>query len=583
MLYTFNRFVILFSFLGLTLVTLNAQLPEKGDWKTRLGTKDPTRAKFLFNDVVFPKSSPIFNVNDIPTLGFYVQFREMLDLAPYCDYELYSGTLYEDNGTSLYKRLLDNTSDPAVRMMLVEDVISIGNRFVSNIDSINVLRENNKATKGLPLKMPLAMIKRAHNNYLYAHNPQYYPEHLYDKTKAYNLYREAFKAFRDSKDSQGKELHAFYVLEYFKVCYELYKSDENLYYEQFLNDYLELVEVCDKLLIPYDNIADSIKNNVKDSTYALFRDYNSITKGVDIQIRDTIINGQFIEYYDTIPYGIKPLFKASGAGSPENLRKYFTPRLIDNYNNAEFLNSSIHFMYENEFTRDSLFFRYCEASYNLEPTFENCIGYASFMPSDSVGKKKKIDCYLKALNKSSSEVDKTMIRFYIALSLYTERPKRHDIDSISGKTILKNYGFTTKEYLDWENGITTCNRQLELLLENKELLLNHPKKIAARNMPAQAYYMLGVNSLIPAVRLYNVKMLDEAINYFRQSQALGLDQSQPINGRKVNIAQMISTANRYKSAVNDALIEQRNNDKRQREYQEYLRNKKAEEEFWSNN
>ena len=80
---------------------------------------------------------------------------------------------------------------------------------------------------------------------MFAHDPKYYPAHLYDKEKAYNLYKEAFKEFLASKGDQGKELHAYYVREYYTACEDLYRSDEEKYYEQFLSDYQEIVQVCD--------------------------------------------------------------------------------------------------------------------------------------------------------------------------------------------------------------------------------------------------------------------------------------------------------------------------------------------------
>lgn len=565
-----------------------AQLPKDGDWKTRMGIISPQKAKNLY-EKVFAKESPIIDTSNTDgiNLKFYIEeFKPLMDLAPYCDYVYYGGYLFQEQtdragntSLSFYQRLLNKIDDLAIRMIIVEDLLGLGLRFVNDLDSINAVRNNYYASIGLKkdsLSLAVAMTKYAHLYYKYAGNPKYYPAHLYSKVQARDNFRKAFRMLVEKNINPGQELEAFYVREYYLACEDLYNSDRDRYYEQFLNDYLELVEVCDNLLIRYGDVHDAINKDKE-----LYQSYNSITNGVDIKFRgDTIIRGQYMEFYDTIPYGIKPLFQASGAASSETLRKYFGPRLIENEGNEKFLNSSIHFMYENGFTRDSLFFKYCETSYKIRPTYENCIGYASFIPSDSLGRKMKIDCYLKALDFPSSEVEKLLIRFSIAQSLFTPRPSyRPETDDSTSKRT--NYGFNTNQYKEWEGDTETCNIQLDMVLQGMDLLLNHPTKLEIRKIPAKAYYMKGINLLIPAVRMLKTEMIDKAIDCFLVSQKMNIDQSKPINGRIVNVVSQIETAKKYKDAIIKVLKEQRNNMKLQQEYEEYMRKKKAEEDFWN--
>lgn len=587
--------IIVALLLFVAMMDCHSQLPEKGDYRSRVGIKAPGQVQSLMSAVFErpPYKDPFAPLDSAWYMDFYEKFKKLTDYAPYADYAFYSGAFSETqtyidqnkkaqfvpDGTSIYERLIEAMPNTAMKMVVVEDILALGRKFIDNLDSVNVVRNNRDATVKAAddtLSLPVAMTKYAHLYYKYAGNPKYYPAHLYDKVQARENYRKAFRMLVDNNIDPGSELDAFYVREYYLACEELYNSDRERYYEQFLNDYLELVEVCDNLLIRYGDVHDAINKDKE-----LYQSYNSITNGVDIKFRgDTIIRGQYMEFYDTIPYGIKPLFQASGAASSEALRKYFGPRLIENEGNEKFLNSSIHFMYENGFTRDSLFFKYCETSYKIRPTYENCIGYASFIPSDSLGRKMKIDCYLKALDFPSSEVEKLLIRFSIAQSLFTPRPSyRSETDDSTSKPT--NYGFNTNQYKEWEADTETCNTQLDMVLQGMDLLLNHPTKLEIRKIPAKAYYMKGINLLIPAVRMFKTEMIDKAIDCFLVSQKMNIDQSKPINGRKVNVVSQIETAKKYKEAIIKVLKEQRNNRKLQQEYEEYMRKKKAEEDFWN--
>ncbi len=538
----------------------HAQLPTEGDWKVRLGNIDQGKAKKMF-EYVFSESSPLVgaNVGKPIELPFYINFKQLTTLAPYCDYLFYSGQLHETNviPTSMYKRMLDSIPDPAIKMMLVEDVVELGNIYVDNLDSVNVLRELNSSTKGTPLTMPLAKIKRAHYNYMYAHNPQYYPSHLYDREKAYKLYKDAFDAFRDAKDEQGGgELEGRFVLEYFNTCYDLYRSDEEKYYEQFLEDYQEVVQVCDKLLIPYYEVPDSIKNDENNSQYYTYRDYNYITNASKEQ-----------GWPDD---GIKSLFKNSGAAEADRLRGYYAPRLEANRQNADFLNTAIGFMYANGFVSDSLFYYYCKASHDLAPTYENCIGLASSAYLGLVDKAEMRGYYTEALELASSEVNKAKIRFWIATSLYTFRPR-----DAEGNT----YGKDSPEYQQWENDIFACNMNLKMMLESSEELLKDPS-LDVRAYVSQAYYMMGENHYWLAALNTSLEDINLSIRNFETSSQMNLP-DKPINGRNVNVTSRLETAMKVKDTILKRMADKKRLKKMADDYNEYMAKKKREEDFWN--
>lgn len=537
----------------------HAQLLPTDD--TRYGAKDPQKAIELYKEV-FAQNSPVVQGNEsMPiTEEFYIKFRRLAELAPYFNYYLYSGYFYE-NPTSMYQRMLDSIADPAFKVMLVEDAVACGQMFVDHLDSINVVRDWNPQTKGNPLTMPLAKIKRAHYNYKFAHDPKYYPAHLYDKEKAYKLYREAFKEFLAAKDSSNqqnnKELPGFYVSEYYKVCEDLYKVDEERYYEQFLNDYQEIVQVCDKLLIPCYDDPDSLKRYSQDDKYVLYRDYMGATYGVNEETGDTV--------------GVKLLFTNSGAGTADRLRAFYAPRLEPNRENKEFLDNAISFMYANNFTVDTLVYEYCKASYDLGRTYENCIGLAYSSYIGCVDKDDMRKYFLEALERSTSGIEKARIRYEIAKSLYTTRP----VDPMTNK----NYAFGTPEYNRWREEIEVCNSNLKAMLQSTEEILKSPS-LMIRDMVPHAYYMLAENNYMELAQYLDLNIGNESLKYLQEVTQYNISDPKITRGRMVNVQGLAERFEKLMTAVRNAKKEQAANKKKQAEYEEYMRKKKQEEEFW---
>ncbi len=554
-----------------------AQLPAEMKWETRMGIIDQKKATELY-PYVFGKESPLHNERMSVGLEFYINFKQLLDLAPYSDYWFYSGAPYE-NPTSIYRRMLDSIADPAIRMMLVEDVMEQANIYVDHLDSINVLRSVSKDGNGntlAPLAMPMAKIKRAHYYQLLARDPRYYPSHLYDKEKAYRLYKEAFNEFVTAQGEMGEVLPGYYVQEYYSVCEDLYKSDEDKYYEQFLTDYLEIVQVCDKLLEPYYDIPDSIKGNRHDPKYRTYQDYLSSTIGYYPAKNDTIIYGRHYQEGDSIITGVKLLFIASGASNKDRLKAYYAPRLEANRQNKEYLDRAIQLMFENDLLSDSVVYAYCKASYELGATYNNCIGIANHFASSD--KDAMRDYYMQALRLPSSDMQKATIHYLIATSLFTPRPR--------DPSISKPYSVDTEEYAKWSRSIGDCNTNLKLMLEYKDILLTSPKLIV-RDYVAQAYYMMADNNYATAAAQYTLSTtrrlaLDDIKTSIENFERLAQTQikAETINGRKIAIAKK-PAPHEVKKLIEERIRKDRNDKKAQADYDEYMRKKKAEEAFWS--
>ena len=473
-----------------------AQLPAQGDWKTRLGNVNPAKAETLYKRV-FAKESPIIDKTNVEgvNIKFYIEeLKPLIDLAPYCDYVFYNGYLFQEQtdkagnvSLSFYQNLLNKVEDPAVRMIIVDDILKMGSHYVDDLDSVNVVRNNRDTSvkaKDDTLSLPVAMTKYAHLYYKYAGDKDYYPSHLYDKNQACENFRSAFRILREKNTNPGAELEAFYVNEYYKACEDLYRSDEQQYYETFLQDYLEIVKTCDNLLLPYYHIPDSVKNNEADARYAAFRSYNYFT------------------YHSK--NGIKSLFKKSGAADPERMNSYFMSKLNENRKNGEYLERALNFLNENACARTDAFYSFSEASYAIKPTYLNCIGCA-FASKKYNLLSEMYDFYRQAIELASDSLHKGIVYNLIARETQpTRRPK-----DASGK----DYASTTQEFVDWKTEMETGVNYYANVLNFVDAFAQSTS-IDDRNIPAQAAITLGNIKYYLAHANVSVAECQEAIEYY---------------------------------------------------------------------
>lgn len=540
-------------------ISINAQLPEQGGFNTRVGTKDPKRVQGLVRNIF--ENPPFLPTDKKLTKDhfhrFYFSFRRLADIAPYVVYNFYNGDLWNERPNckyGLYGQLIDSIStDPAMKMVVVNTILDLARNFVDNHDSVNVVRNNrawqeggeNKIDPNDTLSLPVAMTKYAHLYFTYAGNPNFYPAHLYDKVQARQNFRNAFTLMRERNIDPGGELEGFYVNEYYRACEQLFKSDEEKYYEQFLQDYLEIVQTCDNLLIPYYDVPDSIKNDQGNPAYRQFQSYNWYTN-----------------HHES---GVKALFRASGAAEPERLNKYYMDKLKANRTDNDFLTKSINILIENGCANTEAFFSYCEASYAIEPTFLNCFGSA--LSSKQLGMIDEMRKYfMDAYKHAENDLQRGTVAYHIGTSLNVGRP----VDPATGK----NYPVSTPQYEEWERNMSTASSNLKIVLDLQEALGNSPS-IDVRKYPADAAYGLGMNIYRMINSAPMVEECDKAINYFQMSMAAAPDKYNR------NAQDMIDRLTKVRAQLAERNRANKEHDKKMREYQEYLRKKKQEEDFWN--
>lgn len=526
----------------------HAQLPEKGDWKTRVGVKAPSMIEALTMKVLdnppHATSTRILTCKDY--LDYYESFKKLTDYAPYAHYHFYSGAFSEERRSDLgdrtiYECILDSITDEAIRVVIIDDFLALGRNIFEHLDSINIVRANGKKgglkSDSDTLSLPVAMTKYAHLYYKYAGNPKYYPAHLYDKVQARENYRKAFRMLVDNNIDPGEELEAVYLNEYYGVCEDLYKTDVEKYYDQFLQDYLDIVQVCDNLLIPYYNIPEEEKNDENNLLYEKYRAYNYWTEHPE--------------------FGIKALFQSSGAAESERLSSYYLAKLGTYRRDSVYLNRALNILNKNNCTQTEAFYSYSEALYAIMPTYLSCIGCALASKEYNM-RDDMIKYFTEAYDLAKSDMQRGLIAYQIGMEMNTPIPT-DDMKS--------------PEYTSWEDNMHTAYSNLKkVLLAEKEFA--NSSAIAIREIPARTRFALAQNLYRLRYSSNSIAEMNEAAGYVRDAmqQAPKLFSAGP--GLLKNIESRIS------KLKNDAR-DRRRDEAQQKAYNEYLRKKKAEEDFWN--
>lgn len=542
---SFYRLAIICCLL-LSVSGLRAQLPVlSNDNDIYKGTVNPAKVEKLHQEFFGDPESPFRKTDKPVELNFYRTFKELFELAPYSSYNFYTGYLF-DGDKSVFMRLLNGTSDVATKAVLVEDLVGFCHNMVDNLDSINVLRRTTmKLTENDSISMPVAMTRYAHYYYILAGNPKFYPVKLYDKEQARENFRSAFHMLRARNANPGAELEGIYLNEYYRTCEELYRSDEKKYYEQFLQDYLEIVQACDNLLIPYYDVPDSIKNK----------------------------NHQFLSYnYYTNHQidGIKALFKNSGAATPERLSAYYDKQLNDHRRDSAYLNRAINLMNENGCSQTETFYSYCDASYAIKPTYLNCIGCANSSKALKM-RQEMINFFLEAKKLATTDLQRGLIAYMIGKETYTygKRPVNRETN--------RYYATGSVEYKKWEENTTLASANFMQVLQYQGAFVNS-SSIAVRQIPARAAYELGQINLEMAQIMSSRHECDNAEQYFNMAMVAAPDL---FNNSDTQFGpKRLNKVKDERQKIMKEEANKRQNALKQKLYDEYMRKKKADEIFW---
>lgn len=349
----------------------------------------------------------------------YEPWKVVFTKAPFAQVGIYT------NGAYMLAMLINGSQDAAQKQTYFKEMMELYDARLKNLDGLNSFtkKKAQQATPGDVL---------AYKAYYYAlYGPTCDPAYSLDKS--YNMFTEAIKLINANG---AKEVRGYVLDTYFRVSYAKYQADNNGFREQFLQDYLDSREACEKML----NMAK--------------------------QVSDTAQARKIVNEYDAPLNNIEGIFAQSKAADKEQIVAIFTPKVEANKDNLEYLKSALTLMAANDCDDTDVYYKAAEYAYRIEPSFESAIGTAQHYYKE--GKTaESVEYYNKALELCQTDEKKGIIAMKIASAMaksdniaaaytYLDKAMAYNSD-LTGKCHLLRANFLVKEH-KFNDAIAYCNK-----------------------------------------------------------------------------------------------------------------------------
>ncbi|MBP5771608.1 MAG: tetratricopeptide repeat protein [Bacteroidaceae bacterium] len=344
-------------------------------------------------------------INSNNWIEAYESWKPVFEKAPFSQMGIYT------NGAYMLAMLIQSEQDKAKKQQYFQELMNVYDTRVKNLAGLNSFtKPERRATEG-------DVIARKAYDYA-AYGPSCDP--TYTLNKAYDMFSDGIKKIAEQG---GREVEGFVLDAFFRVSYAKYQADNNGFREQFLQDYLESKEVCDKMLQLAKEEPDPEKAQ------------------------------KIVAKYDQPLGTIEGLFAESKAADREQIIAIFTPKVEANKDNLNYLKSALTVMAANDCDDTPIYYKAAEYAYNIEPTYESAIGTAQKYQKDGkVQESKKY--YDDAIELCKSDVLKGNICLRVAAAMrkagdnqnafaYLDKAVQYNSD-LSGKCYMQRANIATK-------------------------------------------------------------------------------------------------------------------------------------------
>ncbi len=305
----------------------------------------------------------------------YENWEWLMKNAPIASVSLYA------RGAVMLGNLIQAESDVAKKKVYLDQLMNLFDTRLKYLKYLNASIPEGKrgrATEGDVL------IAKANYYHIYGYGAD---GNDYTYQKIYDMYSKGIKAINEEG---GREVKGAYIQYFFSVSHELYKLSNDYYREQFLNDYLESKEVCEKMLQLAKEETDPEKAQ------------------------------RIVDEYDRPLAVIEQVFVESGAANRDQLIAMFTPKVEANKDNLAYLRSAMTVLSANECDDADVYYKAAEYAYQIEPTYESAIGMAQW--SKKQGKMDDmLNYYKKAIELCQTDATRGRISLIIAGSLINSK------------------------------------------------------------------------------------------------------------------------------------------------------------------
>lgn len=241
----------------------------------------------------------------------------------------------------------------------------------------------------------------------------------YDLRKSYANFTEAIKMVNEKG---GREITGTFLQTFFMVSDAIYKAMPNTMREQYLQDYLDSKEACEKML----ELAKEAKAE------------GDVEKA-----------NKLVAKYDGPLAFIEKTFAESGAADRDQIIGIYTKKFETYKGDINKLNSAINLMAQNDCDDTDIYYQYAEAAFAMEPSFTSAIGLAQKAQKDGQ-MESMLDYYSKALELASNDATRGVICLNIANAL-TKSKQFTGAQTYAAKAIEYNPDLAGKAYLKMAN------------------------------------------------------------------------------------------------------------------------------------
>ena len=352
-----------------------------------------------------------------------VNLQWLLKNAPYAINGIYT------QGPFVYYNLISKEADQAKKLEYFNEMMEIFAAREKNLDILNTFAKT-KSTLG-----DVLALKADYYNWTAPTTPG----SGYTLNKSYDNYSKAIKMINEKG---GREIEGSVLQNFFRVSDAMYKSAPNALREQYLQDYLDSKEACEKML--------------------------QLAKEAKAEGDEEKAN-KLVAKYDGPLALIEQTFSASGAADREQIIAIYTKKFESYKDDINKLNSALTLMAQNDCDDADIYYQYAEAAYAIEPTFTSAIGLAQKAQKDGE-MEKMLDYYNKALELAKNDAYRGAICLNIANALtkskqytgaltYAQKAIEYNSD-LAGKAYLKMANIYTM-LGQYPNAIEYCTKAAE--------------------------------------------------------------------------------------------------------------------------
>ena len=330
----------------------------------------------------------------------YINYQWLKNYAPFAGNGIYT------QGPFMFYNLIKAETDPVKKRRYFDEMMELFELRQKNLDALNSFAKT-KSTLGDVLS-----VKAEYYNWTA-------PLVLGQNFDLRGSYRNFAEAIKMVNEQGGREITGSFLQTFFLVSDAIYKAMPNATREQYLQDYLDSKDACEKML--------------------------QLAKEAQAS-GDTARAKQLVATYDAPLAAIEQTFSQSGAADSAQIIAIYTKKFDGYKNDIDKLNSGLNIMQDNDCNESDIYYQYAEAAYALQPSYTSAIGLAQKAQKDG-DSAKMLEYYNKALELASSDETRgkiclnicnglTKSKQYTGALTYAEKAISYN-DDLTGKAYLK--------------------------------------------------------------------------------------------------------------------------------------------------